>query len=107
MQDFSDKFVAPRPIHEIDYLSLTLYPNVALEADEDGPVVCVDRVSYRFANVKEWHAPTQCVSMGDGRSFGRWPYIDLDTSRAMREDMSVSGCGGMPKQLSGHEICVV
>lgn len=107
MQDIPNKFVAPRSAHEINHLRLTLYPDVALEADEDGPVVCSNRVSDRFANVEEWDALAEGVSMSDNRSFGRRPHVDLYASRAMGQDVSVSSRGRMSEQLSSHEICVV
>jgi len=107
VQDIPDKFVAPRSAHEIDNLRLTLYPNVALEADEDGPVVCGNRVSDRFANIEEWDALAEGVSMSNDRSFRRRPHVDLNASRAMGQDVSVSGRGRMSEQLPSHEICVV
>ena len=97
MQDLPDKFFTPGSVHEINHLRLTIYSNVALKAYEDRPVICGNRISYRFTNIEEWDALAQGVSMSDDRSFGRWPHIDLDASRAMGQDVSVSCCGGVPK----------
>jgi len=107
VQDLLDKFIAPGLVHKINHLRLTLYPNVALEAYEDRPVVWGNIISHRFAHVEEWNALAEGMPMSDDRSFGRRPHIDLNASRAMGQDVSVSGCGGMSKQLSSHEICVV
>ena len=97
MQDFPDEFVAPCSVHEINHLRLTLHPNVALEADEDGPVIYGNGVSYRFADIEEWDALAECVSVSDDRSLGRRPHVDLDASRTVGQDVSVSGSGRMSK----------
>ena len=107
MQDIPYKFIAPRSAHEIDHLRLALYSNVALEADEDGPVVCGNRISDRFTNIEERDALAEGVSVSDDRSFGRRPHVDLNASRAMEQDLSVSGRGRMSEQLPSHEISVV
>jgi len=107
VQDAPDKFVAPRSVHEIDYLRLALYPNMALEADEDGPVARSNRTSDHFANIEEWDALAKGAPVSDDRSFGRRPHVDLYASRAMGQDVSVSGRGRMSEQLPSHEICVV
>ena len=97
LQDSPDKFIAPRPVHDVDHLGLPLYPNVALEADEDGPVTCSDRVSYRFTNIQKWDALAEGVSMGNDGPFDGRPHVNLDASRAMGHNMGVSGCGRTPK----------
>ena len=68
-QDFPDKFIAPRSVHEINHLRLILYPNVALEAYEDRPVIWSNRISYCLANFVEWDALAEGVSVSDYWSF--------------------------------------
>ena len=97
MQDLPDEFVSPRSIHEIDHFGLTLYPNVTLEADKERPVIRSNTTIYRTANVEERDALAEGVSVSDDRSLGGRPHIDLDTSRTMGQDMSVSGGGRVSK----------
>jgi hypothetical protein len=97
VQNLPDEFVSPRSVHEIDHFGLALYPNVTLEADKERPVIRSNTTTYRTANVEEWDALAEGVSVSDNRSLGRRPHINLDTSRTMGQDMSVSGCGRMSK----------
>ena len=80
---------------------------MTFEAYENRPVICGNRIAYSLANVEEWDALAEGVSVSDDRSFGRRPHINFDASRAMGQDMSVSGRGGVSSQLPSRKIRVV